>query len=406
MPEQEPEMARRNFIRLVGGGAVLAAGLAALGGCTVFAVPDSAVAAWQGPAPDTELRRWVLSYALLAPNPHNRQPWLADLRTPGEIVLRLDPQRLLPATDPYGRQTLIGTGAFLELLALAAAERGQRAELQLFPDGEPAQLLDGRAVARIRLLPDAARAPDPLFAQVLRRRTDRRAYDPARAISAADAQALAAAASPLPLRFGLAGVAGHAALDAPRLDAIRRLVREAWRVELTTEAPMMESMRLLRVGTAEIDQHRDGITIDSPALVLLAKAGLFDRSRFPAPDSNVTSGQISDFAAVTAATPAYLWLASEGNQRAQQIDAGRAYARGALAGSAAGLALHPNEQALQEYPQMVAPYQAMHRLLDAPAPRFTLQMLARLGYLPAGTAALRPAPRRGLARQLAPDTSA
>ena len=399
-------MERRKFIRLAGGGAVLAASAAALSACTVFGVPDSAVAAWQGPAPDTELRRWLLSYALLAPNPHNMQPWLADLGTPGEIVLRLDPQRLLPATDPYGRQILMGTGAMLELLVLAAAERGQRAELQLFPDGEPAERLDGRAVARIRLLPDAAVPRDPLFAQVLRRRTDRRAYDPTRALSAADAQALAAAAAALPLRFGLAGVAGSGAADAPRLDAIRTLVREAWRIELTTEAPMMESMRVLRVGTAEIDQHRDGITIDSPGLVLLAKTGLFDRRQFPAPDSTATSGQIRDFGKVTASTPAYLWIVSEGNRRAQQVDAGRAYARVALAGTAAGLAMHPNEQALQEYPQMAVPYQTVHTLLNAPAPRFTVQMLARVGYLPAGTAALGPAPRRGLARQLVPESKA
>ena len=399
-------MKRRHFMRLAGGGAVLAASVAALGGCTLFGVPDSAVSAWQGPAPDTELRRWLLSYALLAPNPHNMQPWLADLRTPGEITLRLDPQRLLPATDPYGRQILMGTGTFLELLVMAAAERGQRAELQLFPDGEPAIRLDGRAVARVRLLPDPAVPRDPLFAQLLRRRTDRRAYDPARPIGAADAQALAAAAATLPLRFGLAGAAGNAAADAPRLDAIRTLVRVAWRLELTTEAPMMESMRVLRVGTAEIDQHRDGITIDSPGLVLLAKTGLFDRSQFPAPDSTATSGQIRDFGKVTASTPAYLWIVSEGNRRAQQVDAGRAYARVALAGTAAGLAMHPNEQALQEYPQMAAPYQAVHTLLDAPASRFTVQMLARVGYLPAGTAALGPAPRRGLARQLAPDGKA
>ena len=241
------------------------------------------MAAWQAPAPDTELRRWLLSYALLAPNPHTVQPWLADLRTPGEITLRLDLQRLLPATDPYGRQILMGTGTLLELLVMAAAERGQRAEWRLFPDGEPAVRLDGRAVARVQLLPDPAVPRDPLFAQVLRRRTDRRAYDPARPISAADAQALAAAASALPLRFGLAGVAGNAAADAPRLDAIRTLVRQAWRLELTTEAPMMESMRVLRVGTAEIDQHRDGINIYSPRLVLLAKPGCSTAASFRRP---------------------------------------------------------------------------------------------------------------------------
>jgi hypothetical protein len=394
-------MERRVFMRLAGGGVVLAAAAGGLAGCSVFEVPASAVAAWQGPAPDAELRRWVLSYALLAPNPHNMQPWLADLALPGEIVLRLDPQRLLPATDPHGRQILMGAGAFLELLVLAAAERGQRAEINLFPDGEPDQRLDGRPFARVRLLADAGVAPEPLFKQVLARRTDRRVYDPARAIAPADVQRLRAAVAGLPLRLGVAGAADRLAADRGRLDGIRAIVREAWRIELSTEAPMMESMRVLRVGSAEIDRHRDGITIASPLLVTLAKTGLFDRNTFPAPDSSATRGQIQDFDVLTASTPAYLWLVSEGNLRSQQIAAGRAYARINLAATAAGLALHPNEQALQEFDAVAAPYRAIHALLDAPLPGHTVQMLARLGYLPAGAPPAPPAPRRGLARQLA-----
>ena len=55
---------------------------------------------------------------------------------------------------------------------------------------------------------------------------------------------------------------------------------------------------------------------------------------------------------------------------------------------------------------MAAQFQAGHRLLDPSAPRFTVQMLARAGYLPAGTAALGPAPRLGLARQVAPEGKA
>ena len=388
-------MDRRHFIHLAGGGLVLAATAPQLGGCSVFEVPASAVAAWQGPAAGEELRRWVLSYALLAPNPHNMQPWLADLRRPGEILLTLDPRRLLPATDPFGRQILMGAGAFLELLGQAAAERGHRAELALFPDGLPGQRLDDRPFARVRLLADAGAPRDPLFAQVLRRRTDRRGYDPAAAPTPAELQALQAAASPQPVRLGVAGPG-----QAAQRDAIRGIVREAWRLELTNETSMMESMRVLRAGSAEIDQHRDGISLTRPLLVGLAKTGLFDRRQFPAPDSSATQGQLRDFDAITASTPAYLWLVTEGNQREQQLAAGRAYARVNLAATASGLALHPNQQALQEYPEVAAPYQAIHRLLDAPAPRWTVQMLARLGRLPTGVTAAAPAPRRGLDRQL------
>jgi len=393
-------MERRDFIRIVGGGIVVAAGAGTLGGCSFAEVPRSAVAAWQSPPKEMDLRRWVLSYALLAPNPHNRQPWLADLAKDGEITLRVDTERLLPATDPYGRQILMGAGAFLELLLMAAAEHGHRAELTLFPEGEPGEHLDRKAVARVRLVADAGAARDPLFAQVLTRRTDRRAYDPGRPVAAADVARLRAAAGALPVRFGLAGRADAEAADAPRVEAVRAIAREAWRIELTTEATMMESMRLLRVGSGEIDHYRDGIAITSPFLVVMTRTGLFDRSKFPAPDSQATVGQIRDFDAITASTPAYLWLITEGNRRSQQLDAGRAYVRVNLAGTAAGLAMHPNEQSLQEFAEMARPYRAIHALLDAPAPQYTVQMLARVGHLPADAAAASPAPRRGLAAHL------
>ena len=388
-------MNRKTFISLLGGGIVLAAGAGVAAVAIGSRMPASATASWRDASGEADLRRFVLAHALLAPNPHNMQPWIADLSVADSIALRLDPARLLPATDPFGRQILMGAGAFLELLAMAAAARGHRTDITLFPAGDPGERLDGRVFAQVRLVADAAIPPDPLFAQVLARRTDRRAYDPARPVSAVEATSLGAAAGGA-VRFGLAG--GD---DATRLARIRTIVREAWRLELITPDTMMESMRVLRVGGAEIDRHRDGIAITSPLLFALAKLGLLDRGVAPAPDSTAVKQQIADFDAITAATPAFLWIVTEGNRREQQIAAGRAFARVALAGTAMGLVMHPNEQSLQEYKEVAGPYRAIHDLLEAPTPRFTVQMLARLGALPQGVAAAGPAPRRGLAALLA-----
>jgi hypothetical protein len=328
------------------------------------------------------------------------QPWIADLSVKDEITLKFDLNRLLPATDPYGRQILMGAGAFLELLSMAAAEIGFAAQYALFPDGEPSEKLDNKAFARIRLVQNAAVARDPLFAQILNRRTDRRAYDGQRLIADADVVQLRAAVGNIAVRFGIAGAQTQRAGDAQRVADIRRIAREAWRIELTTEVTMMESMRVLRIGSSEIDKHRDGISLTKPLVVLLERIGFFDRNKFPAPDSSATKGQLKDFDAITAATPAYFWLSTEGNSRVQQIDAGRAYVRVNLAGAATGLAMHPNEQALQEFAEMRQPYDAIHQLLDAEWPKNTLQMLARVGYLPKGMALAQAAPRRGLAAQL------
>jgi hypothetical protein len=113
------------------------------------------------------------------------------------------------------------------------------------------------------------------------------------------------------------------------------------------------------------------------------------------------TGQIDDFNAKLATTPAFLAMVTEGNDRFTQVNAGRAYARAQLAATAHGLAMQPLSQALQEYPEQAEPYAAIHRLLQAPPPAFTVQMWARLGYAPP----IGPAPRRGVDAHILPGRS-
>ncbi len=375
---------RRLFIRLAGGGMVAAA--AALGGCS-SALPPEAIAAWQGPGNEPDARRWVLAHAILAPHSHNLQSWLVDLSEPDTITLYLDRTRLLPETDPFSRQMLMSQGTFLELLDLAAREKGLRADIQLFPQGafEPAAV-DARPTARIRLVADASVARDPLFQQVLRRRTNREAYEAREPASDALA-AITASASGDRMRTGFV-----LASQAEAMAQHRRIAKEAWRIELVTPRTVMESLQVLRVGPKEIARHRDGLSVNDPLVRALSALGLFDRSKPPGPDDAATRTQIDDFNAKIDATPAFHWLVSEGNDRATQIEAGRAWVRAQLAATAHGLSMQPISQALQEYPEQAAPYREIHALLDAPPPRFTVQMWARLGHAPT----IQPAPRRGL----------
>jgi hypothetical protein len=384
--DKEPAMQRRRFLRIAGGGVVLAAAAASTG-CSV-AMPPEAVAPWQGPGDEPDLRRWILSYAILAPHSHNLQSWVVDLGVPGQILLRCDLQRLLPETDPYSRQIMMSHGTFIELLDMAARERGQRAEITLFPEGAFApERLDQRPVALIRLVPDAGVAKDPLFAQILKRHTNRAAYDPARPVGADAWQAMADAMKPHPLRFGFAGA------DQPDMLAQQRAIAaEAWRIEMVTPRTILESYKVLRVGPKEVAQHRDGLTLLDPTVVWLARLGLFDRSQAPGPDDYATTSQIKDFSAKLASTPGFLWMVSEGNDRATQVNAGRAFARVQLAATAQGVVMQPLQQALQEYPEQAAPHAQIRSLLGAQAPGQTLQMWARVGHAPPAA----PAPRRGI----------
>ncbi len=385
-------MQRRRFLHIAGGGVVVAATAGGLAACS-SELPPEAIAAWQGPGNEPDPRRWVLAHAILAPHSHNLQSWLVDLREPDAITLFIDRSRLLSETDPFSRQMMMSQGTFLELLDLAARQRGLRAEIALFPQGAfGPQALDARPTAHIRLLPDASLRPDPLFAQIFRRHTNREAYE-AREPDPAALQAIAASLAPHAVRAGFVGAA-----QAEALAQHRRIAMEAWRIELETPRTMLESLRVLRIGPKEIAEHRDGLSLNDPLVRALAAVGLFDRSRAPQPGDAAITRQIEDFNAKIAATPAFFWMVTEGNDRATQVNAGRAYARAQLAATAAGLSMHPLQQALQEYPEQAVPYADIHRLLEAPSPGHTVQMWARLGYAPA----VGPAPRRGLDAHILP----
>ena len=383
-------MNRRQFVRILGGGAVAGAATFSVG-CS-GRLPEEATAAWKGAGEETDVRRWILSYAILAPHSHNLQSWLVDLRRPDEILLRCDRDRLLPETDPFSRQIMMSHGTFLEIMNIAARERGFRTEITLFPEGvyQPDKI-DERPVAHVKLTADATARKDPLFAEILKRRTNRNAYDLAKPIPAAAWQAMADAVKPYPVTFG------HVGASEP--DALRRhraIAAEAWRIELITPRTILESYKWLRVGSSEILLHRDGLSLMDPSVVWLSRFGLFDRNKAPGPNDFATTSQISAFNNKLNSTPAFLWMITSDNHRKTQIDAGRVYVRVQLAATAHGVVMHPLQQALQEYAEQAQQQAEVRWLLQATAPSQTVQMWARVGFAPP----VEPAPRRGLTAHL------
>jgi hypothetical protein len=371
---------RRGLLTLIGGGSI-----AAVTGLTAFPPGLSDPAApWSRPGQgERDPRRWALSHALLAPNPHNMQPWLADLREPGVITLSLDTARLLPATDPWGRQILIGCGAFLELLAMALRAAGQSPQITLFPAGLPGPRLDARPVARISLTP-APPQTDPLFRHVLARRTNREPYDAARIPAAADLVAIAAAG-------GDGGISTAFTAEPARVAALRNIIWQGWQREQATPAALRESVDVMRLGDRAIARHRDGIALPGPAMNLFAASGLINREGLLDPQSMFSQQGAALWQTMAETAPAFLWQQGPDNSRNTQIAAGRAYMRLALAATARGLAIHPWSMALQEYPEMADLYAQQQAILGASAVT-PVQMLVRIGH----AADVSPAPRRGL----------
>lgn len=373
-------MHRRDFIRVLGGGTILAAT-----GCAPAGADPRA--AWVNPgAGEIDIRRKALSWAILAPNPHNMQPWIVDLSVADEITLYIDRTRLLPVTDPFNRQIVIGCGAFLELLVMALADQGRAATAEVFPDGEPQPLLDHRPLFRVRIA-DATAAPDPLFAQTLQRRTNREAFTdraiPATAVAALDASVPA-------------GPAVLAVEIAPaRVAMLRDLVYRGAVIEAHTPAAHRESVERTFIGARDVAAHPWGISLDNPMMTALNAAGVLTKAKMETPGT-IAYDEALKFLKLGADTArGFVWIVTADSSRANQIAAGRAYVRSNLAAADQGLAMQPWSQGLQEYATQKPVYEALHKALASGGGR--IQMLSRIGY---PKEALRPAPRRGLAAQL------
>jgi hypothetical protein len=348
-----PDLSRRKMLALVGGGTVLAA----TGAATAFVAtrtPTAARAPWDmaGRYPDPRLR--ALSWGLLAPNPHNRQPWEAELRGDDAIAIWRDPARDLPVTDPFARQLTIGMGCFLELTEMAAAQEGLACGTVLYPEGEDGPV----AVVTLR----EGGEPDPLFAHALDRRSHKEGFAP-RAVGP-EAQVLAPYAT--------------IHVDDATAEALTQIAHDAWLVEMTTPAALKESVDLLRIGRAEIEANPDGIDLGGPMMEGLAMAGILTREAAMDPGNPGTRANIEATAEAILAAPAMLSQVTATNTRADQIETGRRWLRLNLAATGAGLAVRPVSQALQEYPEMAAHRAAVQDLL---APEGgTVQMLSLLGY--------------------------
>jgi nitroreductase len=382
-------MMTRRRLFAVTAGALVAVG----GGTSAFLLtrePHAARAPWDPAAADTrdDARLRALALAILAPNPHNRQPWLFELVGEHTIAVFCDLDRRLPETDPFDRQITIGFGCFLELLAMAAAADGHLAEIMLFPDGEPQPRLDGRPLAVVTFARAGATQPDPLFAHLHDRRSNKEPFDTTRTVPAEALATLVAAAPDL-----------TSATAAPELvQALRALTFRAFELEAATPRTHLESIRLLRIGKAEIEASPDGIDIGGAVPELLAAAGLLTREAAADPASEAFAQTTEMYRDIMHTGMAYVWLVTAGNTRADQIAAGRAWARVNLAASATGLSAHPVSQALQEYPEMQEEARALPILLGVPGNPARVQMLARIGYGPV----VPPSPRWPLETRIRP----
>ncbi|MEQ1688140.1 MAG: hypothetical protein ABL874_06180 [Sphingopyxis sp.] len=375
MTKPEQQGPTRRMILRTGGAAALvtiAAG-AGLGGYAWWPGTASATEPWRAAGGSFgDARLDALAFAILAPNPHNRQPWRYALVGTDRIDVTCDLQRRLPATDPFDRQITVGFGAMLELLRIAAAEKGYHTEIALFPDGEPQPRLDARRLASVRLVRDPTVVPDPLAAQMLARRSTKTAYDAARPVSDATLSALLLVGDGAALRV-------NGTVEPATVAALKSQTWAAWMTEWETAATRRESIDLMRIGNAEVAANPDGIELGGTMMGLGGLAGVVTREEMDRPGSTGYQQGMTMFEPILKSAQGHVWLITPDASRESQIEAGRVWLRLNLTAQQMGVAIHPLSQALQEFPEMATHYQAVHRAVGAVAGE-VVQMLGRIGY--------------------------
>lgn len=377
---------RRKMLLGAGG-----AGLVLIGAGTSWRVmrePTSAVAPWSlDPAPVADVRLDAFRHAILAPNPHNRQPWQIELVGRDQAVITCDLDRRLPETDPFDRQITIGFGAFVELARIAATQRGIRVDITPFPEGEPLPRLDRRPIARLTFVADPTVQRSPLVDAILTRRSVKQPFDESRPLPDADAATLIGHAG--------AGARWQTTRNAGKVAELKAITWDAWQIEANTPRAHKESVDLMRIGATEVSVNPDGVSLRGPLIEGLLLTGQISRAQMLDPTSSVTKIGQDRYRTMLAASPSYAWLTTETGSRAAQFEAGRSTMRFTLEASRRGLSVHPVSQALQEFTEMVKPFAAVRSALGVPR-EHQLQMLLRIGYGP-GVA---PAPRWPLAAKL------
>ena len=331
----------------------------------------------------------LVSAAILAASPHNTQPWLFRV-TDRRVELYADTRRNLGMFDPYLREMYIGLGCAVENMMLTAAAQGYKVELSLVPailtriPEKPEPVL----AAGLALTFGAAEKSS-LQQAIHQRHTNRAGYDMSR-----------------PLPPEMLGNLANLAKDETDLklfffnsNAERKRVGdvlvEATKTIVSDQQMEEDSQRWIRNRWPDVQEYRDGLTLDCLGLPRLMVAAAKIMPAMPAKTAGkYWLDQTRDVHAIK--SPLFAMIAVRDRyDRAQSLRAGRLWQRIHLWATTQGLGAQPinqpvevvdRERTLNRAPQMA---QVLAGITGDPAWQATFSF--RMGY---PTVEAPPSPRR------------
>jgi hypothetical protein len=331
-------MSRRTLFRRtgLGLGAIAVAGAGAL---AYRAYDQGVLEAGYGPAyePWDDWQRGpgllpLVHAAILAPSPHNAQAWRFGVGS-GHLDVHADRTRSTGALDPFLRELHVGLGAALENVVLAAAAHGLAPTVLLMPAG-----LASAHVAHVALVPSSRRRTD-LAEQIPNRHTNRYAFVAGREVPEAARSAMADLADPRVPEVRVVWLT-----SAEARGQLGELLVAATGAIIDDPGQRASDRRWFRQSWDEIQQKRDGVTIDAAGLTDLTTALA---KLLPAQSSAVAGEAWLDATRDrhTRTAAAYGIIAvRDATDTVQQLQGGRLLQRVHLWATANGIALHHMNQ--------------------------------------------------------------
>jgi hypothetical protein len=314
----------------------------------------------------------VIALGVNAPSPHNTQSWKFEIVSDTKMLLYVDENILLPATDPPSRQIHMGAGCFIETAVLGAQRLGYDSKVDYFPQGYTNEEDFGKKpVASIQLLKGKIEV-DPLAKYIEYRQTNRRKYK-GRLITQEEFDDL----------VNLTGDS-HSKLIfinsnmEPYLDLFYR----GFEIESRTFETNEETRNLFRFSEEHRAEKRDGISIPQMGykglMIGLAEKSLDsgDQEKWHS-DKSINLSLKNVKKGIESTKGIVIWY-TEHNHFLDWVKSGRDYVRFSNALASKELYAHPYNQAIQEYEEVKALRSELNDLLSIKAPQ-KIQMVVRIG---------------------------
>lgn len=323
---------------------------------------------------DTPIRK-AITLGVNAPSPHNTQAWKFKVLSDTEMLVYIDENRLLPATDPPARQIHMGSGCFIEVLSIGATSMGYETQVDTFPEGTYSfEEIGQKPVAKITLLPNARVQQDVLFDAIHTRQTNRKTYSGSLVTDAEIAQIL---------KWIGPSEADIVFINKPEeMRPLTDMFYSAMEIECKTRHLYEETRIWMRYSEKERAEKRDGLSVPQTGvdgfMKYLTEFFLDNGNPKRWHASFGMNGYLDGFKKGLDTAKGIVYLKTQTNEQLDWIKTGRTYARFHLAITKLDFYTHVYSQVLQEFPEMTDLYNKFHAHLGIQAPA-RVQMAVRIG---------------------------